>query len=532
MEQDNTIYSSKIGVEIWGHRFTNSQRGPEYTLEFLNVFAGTGFSLQKKHYEKRKMIEFRQFVYEGEKEGINGDIAIFEDEKKLIIQDKLGIDEKQLEDLQNFFKNLTIPLINPAGKSANRSWYAQMMYPLHESLLFSEIRVKRNKKKNNLSVDYERNFFARGGELYYLMLYYGTLNNEELRTNIEKNTKKLLSSTNGVISVINKINDSFEKKDSEQFSPLIKDKELAEVIKGWEKSEYPTLPKNDLKIYKIFAEELNALLMLKLDIYEMFDILTSLITFQLHRYMIFQAEQISNEKSYYFIDCLDGQNKSVKFLAQDSYRRHEMTVKDAYEIFVQNRVEEVFSEDKAEYKINYWRKSFNNKNGYQVLFKELNFNKLHDPKKKQLIEALETENIEDAKKMLKYLFIKFYMEDLSKNQIPILKTLARDGQFIVSGKGLKARYVLHDNILSALVYITLNGQNNLPFDDFLNELYQKYRIIIGEDAAKNSGLYSREGVNLAHFRSNERKMRQKLKQNGLLQEYSDATALIINPYFT
>jgi len=112
-----------------------------------------------------------------------------------------------------------------------------------------------------------------------------------------------------------------------------------------------------------------------------------------------------------------------------------------------------------------------------------------------------------------------------------MKTLARDGQFIVSGKGSKARYVLHDNVLSALVYATLNGQNNLPYDDFLNELFLKYHIIIGEDAAKISGLYSKEGINLSHFRSNEKKMRQKLKQNGLLQEYSDATALVTNPYF-
>jgi hypothetical protein len=153
------------------------------------------------------------------------------------------------------------------------------------------------------------------------------------------------------------------------------------------------------------------------------------------------------------------------------------------------------------------------------------------PKKKKLIEALETSNINKAKKMLRLRIIELYMEDLSKSQLPIMKTLARDGQFIISGKGAKARYVLHDNILSALVYATLNGEITLPYDDFLHRLYEKYQIIIGENAAKISGLYSKEGINLSHFRSNEKKMRQKLKQNGLLQEYSDATALIRNPYF-
>lgn len=538
METENINFSSKIGEKIWGHRFKDGQRGPEYTLEFLNVFAGTGFNLNKKYYNRRKMIEFRQFVYEGEKEGAKGHTALFEEKNKEKIINNLGVNKKQLEDLQVFFKNLTIPLMTPMGKPVDRSWYAQMMYPLHESLLFSEVRVNRDKgNSKNLTINYERNFFARGGELYFLMLHYGTLNTPELRTNIEKNMKNLLSSSNGVIAVVDQINEALnEYSTGEQPAPLIKDKELADIITGWEKNDYPTLPNTDLVLYKEFAEELNALLMLNIDIYEMFDILTSLITFQLHRYMIFQSEQIIGETSNYFIDCLEGQNKSIKFLAQDSYRIHETIVREAYKTFVQDRVEEVFSEEKAEEKISSWREKINSSEkdkvkGYSEFFNELELDNLQATKKKKLIEALETEDTNDAKKLLRLRIVELYMEDLSKTQVPIMKTLARDGQFIVSGKGSKARYVLHDNVLSALVYATLNGQNNLPYDDFLNELFQKYRIIIGEDAAKSSGLYSKEGINLTHFRSNEKKMRQKLKQNGLLQEYSDATALVTNPYF-
>ena len=545
MEQEKISFSSKIGAEIWGHRFKDGQRGPEYTLEFLNVMAGTGFSLQRKYYNRRKMIEFRQFVYEGEKEGSKGHIAVFDNEKKDLIRERLGINEKQLEDLQTFFKNLTIPLTTPMGKPVDRSWYAQMMYPLHESLLYTEIRVNRDKGKlKSPTYNYERNFFARGGELYYLMLHYGTIDNKELRENIERNMKGLLSNSSGLITVVNQINEAFEEYaftesaiiTKDQPAPLIKDSELKDFISGWEKSEYPLLPATDLKLYQEFAEELNALLTLKIDVYEMFDILTSLITFQLHRYMIHQAEQIVQEKTNYFIDCFEGQNKSIKFLAQDSYRIHEAVVSEAYKKFVEERVAEVFPKDRAEEKIDGWKRSFNDAQktkvaGYTSFFEELNLNSLHTPKKKKLIEALETPNLEKAEKMLRLRIIELYMEDLSKSQLPIMKTLARDGQFIISGKGAKARYVLHDNILSALVFATLDGEITLPYDDFLRKLYDKYQIIIGEDAAKVSGLYSKEGINLSHFRSNEKKMRQKLKQNGLLQEYSDATALIRNPYF-
>ena len=77
--------------------------------------------------------------------------------------------------------------MTPMGKPVDRSWYAQMMYPLHESLLFSEVRVNRDKgNSKKLTINYERNFFARGGELYFLMLHYGTVDKPELRVNIEK----------------------------------------------------------------------------------------------------------------------------------------------------------------------------------------------------------------------------------------------------------------------------------------------------------------------------------------------------------
>ncbi|TCI43399.1 hypothetical protein EVJ27_10555 [Exiguobacterium sp. SH3S2] len=541
MEQEETFFSSKIGEKIWGHRFKEGQRGPEYTLEFLNVFAGTQFSLQRKHYNRRKMIEFRQFVYEGEKEGSKGHIAIFEDEKKEVIRDRLGINEKQFEDLQTFFKNLTIPLTTPMGKPVDRSWYAQMIYPLHESLLFSEVRVNRDKgKTSNYSISYERNFFARGGELYYLMLHYGTLNNASLRMSIEENMKNLLSTSSGLITVISQINEAFAEYSTSSIelpAPLFEEAKLEEIFRGKDIAEYPKLPQTDLPLYTEFAHELDSLLKLKIDVYEMFDILTSLITFQLHRYMIHQAEQIVQEKTHYFIDCFEGQNKSIKFLAQDSYRIHEGVVGEAYKTFVEKRVAEVFPEDKAEDKIRVWKQGFDDSQktkvaGYASFFDDLNLNSLHAPKKKKLIEALETSNLDKAKKMLKLRIVELYMEDLSKSQLPIMKTLARDGQFIISGKGSKARYVLHDNILSALVYATLDGEITLPYDDFLQRLYEKYQIIIGENAAKVSGLYSKEGINLSHFRNNEKKMRQKLKQNGLLQEYSDATALIRNPYFT
>lgn len=535
VEQENTNFSSKISEKIWGHRFTENQRGPEYTLEFLNILVGTNFSFEEKYYQRRKMVEFRKFVYEGIKEGAAGHTAEFEDTKKNAIKERLGINEKQLIDLQMFFRNLTVPLLNTDGKTADRSWFAQMLYPLNESLLFSEIRVNRDKgRKKDPSINFERNFFARGGELYYLMIFYGTLENSELRIRIEKNLEKLLTVPSGLSNIITQINETFEEYGSaykESAAPLFEAAKFEEPFIGKKINEYPVLPSIDLDLYKEFAFELDSLLKINIDVYEMFGILTSLITFQLHRYMIYQAEKIKKETTFYFIDCLEGKNKPIKFLAQESYRNHEYIISEAYNQFVQKRLENVFPDKEAKGKLMQWRtKGIDEKPQYNSFFKDLMVEDYKKTKKERLVEALETHDIDIAIEMLKLRLNNLYMEDLSDTQLPIMKILARDGHFAITGRGIKPRYVLQDSILSALVFTILDGESSMAYDDFLNILYKKFNIVIGEHAAKESGIYAKEGINLTHLRNNEKKMRLNLKQNGLLQEYSDATALIRNPY--
>jgi hypothetical protein len=48
--------------------------------------------------------------------------------------------------------------------------------------------------------------------------------------------------------------------------------------------------------------------------------------------------------------------------------------------------------------------------------------------------------------------------------------------------------------------------------------------------ARESALYDRSKVNIRHYQKNELALREKLRKNGLLVEYSDATAMIRNPY--
>ena len=179
-------FSSALSAQIWGHRFKDGQRGPEYVLEFLNVLYGSGYILNSDYYYRNKAVNLRKFIFEGVKEGSKSGTAQLEDEQKVSLYERIPDDDK-VDVIREFLRNLEVPLIDGRGREADRSWYARSLYPLHESLLFFELRTKGK------SIAYERNFYARGGELYYLMLSYGTENNLDLRNSIEERFKHILT---------------------------------------------------------------------------------------------------------------------------------------------------------------------------------------------------------------------------------------------------------------------------------------------------------------------------------------------------
>ncbi|WP_100401883.1 hypothetical protein [Bacillus sp. FJAT-42315] len=536
-------FSSQMSEKIWGHRFREGQRGPEYTLEFLNVMAGTDYQLGHKFYERKRMEQFRSFVFEGSKEGArskdgSASFVSFDEHKKQELLHALGIDHSELEDLQMFFKNLSIQMTTPTGKLLDRSWYATMLFPLHESLLFFELRA--NKKTNKTA--FERNFFARGGELYFLMLTYGTEHSPKLREAIEMKLKNMMRQNKSVTGVVERISSQLEDdyeidlNNPKNPATLIKDPSLDGIISNYENREYPKLPDMDLELFKHMAEELRALLELNIDLYEMFGLMTSLICFQLHRYMIYQSERVTKESNFYFIDCLDGQDPQVKRLAQDSYRRHETSVRDSFDSFTKENLKTLLPLGEEISKLRHWKEAAEQStetkdvDKYSAFLNDIEFGAAHATKKNALIKALKNSNEEQAVKLLEHKIIEFSQDELNKKQLPIVRTVARDGGFVTMGPGVRGRYIMTDNFLCTLVYATLGKVEKMDFHDFMSVLYDKYKIVIGTEEAKKSGLYEREGVNLRYFQHNENKLRQKLKQNGLLQEYSDATALIRNPY--
>ena len=83
-----------------------------------------------------------------------------------------------------------------------------------------------------------------------------------------------------------------------------------------------------------------------------------------------------------------------------------------------------------------------------------------------------------------------------------------------------------------LVLAIIPPQQKMTVDMFLEQLYEKYRIVIGPAQYKSmSGLESINDRALANsFIENMNAFQDFLKATGFLRELSDATSIVVNPY--
>lgn len=531
---EQTSFSSKLSESIWGHRFMDGQRGPEYVLEFLNVIAGTSFKLNADEYSRNKMIGFRKFIFEGSKEGRANEIVRLNEEERRKIIDQIE-DTDKIDVIKEFFRNLEVPIHDGRGKPADRSWYAKSLYPLHESLLFFEVR-KRGK-----TISFERNFYARGGELYYIMLSIGTENNLALRLSIEKRLNELLSKNKPIETIVSSISEAFgesiyaeEDENSEtKFAPLkIREGETDPYLAPNDSSETqkkkpcPYLPADINKgQLEEFAYEFNKLINLNIEMFEMFNLMNSLVTFQLMRYLLERVNE--RDKAHLFLDAMDGQVKQIMKLSSESFSKNELMIKKKYEesfrLFFDEKIE---NEKNVMEELDNWKANEGKK-----FFELLNLGNLHKNTKTRALKVLnKCQSYDDIRNKL-YNVVKDIIDDqLKKHQIPIIRGLVRDGGIGGYRTGSNYRYYISDNFLKVLVFSNVDSNKGIEFSDFMNKLFEKYGIIIGEVEAKRSGLYEESKLNVRYFQMNEHALRDKLLKNGLLLQYSDATAMIKNPY--
>ncbi|RMD78403.1 MAG: hypothetical protein D6823_05900, partial [Chloroflexi bacterium] len=291
-------------VMVWGHRLRAGQHWMEYLLEFLSVLAGYGYQFGRTDdYRVPARLGLKRFVFYDEYEKTQDPrdrraVDLLRQKLAKHVQANGHHPEAVLEQLRALLRSFSVI-------EANRSWFAKSLFPVHEELLLWEA-LRKGATKNvyrdqvdslpieQLDAGIEflpRNFFARGGELYYLMISAGTEQLPEQRQRIGHRLRELLVERNQTLG-------RFAQMVNAEWQALIGAEQVVKTEPGW-------LPDPDCSLYRQCAEDVDHLLDNRLDALESLELLAHLIGFHIIIYIYHRAHPNHNDHIHHTGQCLD-----------------------------------------------------------------------------------------------------------------------------------------------------------------------------------------------------------------------------------
>lgn len=545
---------------IFGHRLTDGQHWIEYMLEFLNVLVGFDYKLgqgddsllgqdgYRDGYKRRARYGLRRFIFYDDREKTKDprdDLAL------RFLQDELQKSALPTGVTANGDSPLTLAkelLRSYSAIEVSRSWFAKSLFPAHEELLFWEALRKGATKWRSSAVGEEepmpseldgpmqlsaRNFFARGGEIYYLILSAGTRSQPEQRSVIEQRLRFLLTEANPAIGRLARTID-------EGWLNVWRDKEENLSEEGQTTYKLGWLPDPECQLYREIASDLETLLKARLDPLETLDLLAHLICFHLLIYVYHRTQSpeeatcdtgrcLDARRPTILVDCLEGRSPHLRRVSSSLYKELEQLQLQRARGYVEKLVDTWAIEraddpsfaqnlvDKAEQHFNVRSLHRSNLRDY-----ESEVERLERAFARGQIGA--EEHAREYSSILATLLITRFR----KQFLGVHRKLARSTGFVLPNRGTSQRYVLGDTLLKAIVLANVRPGRRLEYGAFLEQIYQRYGLVVGQREARTSGLYDRRPINVEYYNDNMNALENKLKNAWLLEQYSDATALVVN----
>lgn len=499
---------SKVDVwleqQIWGHRFYSDQTPWLVLLEALGIMAG-------RHADRNHDRIFPG-MQEGRHERFTYSMAPRRELRTILFKDR-HIDE--IADSDEFGADSTrwarwFDRIGPGGQGEARFGYLKDRFTRFASfrnavalLRSAEVESGRKRRPTSrhlaprgpdmLAADFgetksesankDRRFFARGGELLFLMLNRSSRRNE-LEELIPRRLLTEGSRWNQLAKVL---------QPKEQDPPLDFD------------VGYLPLPSH--KAFDRIAEDWASVLSLEeLPDDHVPEPLMRLTGLGIIRYMVERAAEVLGEDpSPIPLDMVASSTVGVKKISQDCFRRHRDMTRKAIE-----KVAMDFAETEE------WKQALRMPNkvraANELVARRFGFSwpegdGLPDPE--EYPARIAKEAIEDHEQHLGRV-VGFYAEQIG---------------LAVAVRGSGRWYAASDGLLEALVLA--NVREPMEFEAFLRKLWERYGIVVGSEVSRDAF----EAANYAHFKANQRLLEERLRVLGLVHRLSDDCAFVHNPFF-
>lgn len=493
-----------VEEEIWGHRFYDDQTPWLIFLEFLAVLRdraekGEPFKRTSNKgvhedftYSMPLRLPLRFFLFnnpylqhvemtaKGNDVQWNHWIHII----KLSAVERAGVDFAYLRqhfEYRHLVRVAEVFQSSAIGAESGKRWTSKFVYPHGPDCLFSEVSDKVGSKSR------DRRFFARGGELLYLMLTrsgYG----DELLPMLQRVVLDENKAWNRMAKSLLPRDQSDEKTNPVQIG----------YLPYAHRSEYGDL-----------ANDWISLLKLNMPGESVLDPLVRISSHHILLYLFNRAHEVIDDGTFtrFVLEITAPKSTPIRALSADNYLANSRLTEYAIEQHIKSFKEtsewrnasETMDADSA-------RLALRNRFGFEG--KSLKGAGGNTPGK---------------------VFNKFLESVKSRHQqhfSGVPGVIARHIGLAVHRRGMKTRYAPTDALLKAVVFATVDGP--MEFNLFLRELYRKYRFVIGANEAREA--FDELPIDKRVFDENAQRLESRLLALGLLRRLSDDCAYVINAF--
>ena len=395
-------------------------------------------------------------------------------------------DVKSLNDALNLLRSTEVEAFS------RKRWTSRHILPLGPDMLFADVREGTFRG--------DRRFVRRSGEMLYLMLGRARA---ELRRDVEAllRTRWLGQSTpwNWLALRIRSAGGSRSEEKTEPFST------------GY-------LPIVWLPVYDRLAEDWKALLSLNgKPIEDLLDPLMRLSTLHQIIYILDRAETTrtggNSDKFPPFVFDLAGSARKnpVQRIALGQFGSHLMLPRKAVDAFIDSVA-----------RSDHWKATIGTST-----------ERLHATStlEKMFLWEEDRGEIKERNDLPNDILERFRASALKGSKHSIWATFSNQAKGVgmaVAKPGAGTWYAPNDAILEALVLANVTVPIELGV--FLDRLYDRYRIVIGQEQAQRY-FGPAKAISLEQLKINEQRLEHRLRILGFVDRKSDACAFVVNPYY-
>jgi hypothetical protein len=495
-----------VDEAIWGHRLYDEQNPWLCIMEFLNVLnsemevdrAFVESIPNSLSYSPQSRLYLRNILFNNprmaviERQHRNDPRAQWDCWKDSMVN-SAGIAspdytylEERFSSFEDFKEVVEFLCSSTIEGENNKRWSSQFVFPFGPDCLYEDLNVRDN------GTSQDRRFFARTGEMLYLMLARSG-KGDELISHFQSRILKKDTKFNRLVAALQPNHDLVHSTTT--------------------KREGTYLPYIELPEYKAIAEDWKQLFECNIPTYDVVPYLINILGLHMLLYSLNRSKEIlgQNDKATFVVEIVSPKKTVIREISADSFSDNHNLSRFAVEHYVGKvRETEEWKTAVEENELLVCR---------EILKRE--FSWPHEKNEKDF------EHIESAEELFDTIFekaINRHKQHLNKFH----NVWSREIGLSSRRGSRRSRYAPQDLLLKSLVLCVVPSR--MEFQEFLEDLYLKYGLIIGD---KQAGVYISTGrADQEAFSENAARLEQRLSSMGLLKRLSDACAYVENPFAT